>query len=43
MRFELTTLVAIGTDSTGSCKANYHALHDITAILLKVPLNTKEN
>jgi hypothetical protein len=41
MRFELTTLVAIGTDCTGSCKANYHALHDITEMLPKLALNTK--
>jgi hypothetical protein len=25
-RFELTTLVVIGTDCTGSCKSNYHAI-----------------
>jgi hypothetical protein len=25
-RFELTTLVVIGTDSLGSCKSNYHTL-----------------
>jgi hypothetical protein len=24
--FELTTLVVIGTDSTGSCKSNYHTI-----------------
>ena len=24
--FELTTLVVIGTDCTGSCKSNYHAI-----------------
>jgi hypothetical protein len=24
--FELTTLVVIGTDSTGSCKSNYHTM-----------------
>jgi len=24
--FELTTLVVIGTDCTGSCKSNYHML-----------------
>jgi hypothetical protein len=26
MGFELTTLVVIGTDCTGSCKSNYHAI-----------------
>jgi hypothetical protein len=31
-RFELTTLVVIGTDCIGSCKSNYHA---ITATTLK--------
>jgi hypothetical protein len=36
--FELTTLVAIGTDCIGSCKSSYR--HDITEILLKVALNT---
>ena len=24
--FELTTLVVIGTDCTGSCKSNYHTI-----------------
>jgi hypothetical protein len=38
---ELTTSVAIGTDCIGSCKSNYR--HDITEILLKVALNTKQN
>ena len=36
--FELTTLVAIGTDCIGSCKSSYR--HDITEILLKVALST---
>ena len=26
MRFELTTLVVINTDCTGSCKSNYHTI-----------------
>ena len=26
VRFELTTLVVIGTDYTGSCKSNYHTI-----------------
>jgi len=26
MGFELTTLVVIGTDCTGSCKSNYHTI-----------------
>ena len=43
MQFEPTSLVAIGTDCTGSCKANYRACDDITEILLKVALNTNEN
>jgi hypothetical protein len=29
--FELTTLVVIGTDCTGSCKSNYHTLMTTTA------------
>ena len=29
--FELTTLVVIGTDCTGSCKSNYHTITAITA------------
>jgi hypothetical protein len=46
---ELTTSVVIGTDCTGICESNYHAItqqirivrHDITEILLKVALNAK--
>ena len=30
-RFELTTLVVIGTDYLGSCKSNYHAIIAMTA------------
>jgi len=26
LRFELTTLVVIGTDCIGSCKSNYHTI-----------------
>jgi len=26
IRFELRTLVVIGTDCTGSCKSNYHSI-----------------
>ena len=33
MGFELTTLVVIGTDCTGSCEFNYHAI--------RTPLNTE--
>ena len=29
--FELTTLVAIGTDCTGNCKSNYHTITATTA------------
>ncbi len=29
--FELTTLVVIGTDCTGSCKSNYHMITITTA------------
>jgi hypothetical protein len=29
--FELTTLVVIGTDGTGSCKSNYHTITTTTA------------
>jgi len=28
--FELTTLVVIGTDCTGSCKSNYHTITTTT-------------
>ena len=31
MRFELTTFVVIGTNCTGSCKSNYHAITTTTA------------
>jgi hypothetical protein len=31
MGFEFTTLVEIGTDSTGSCKSNYHMITTTTA------------
>jgi hypothetical protein len=31
MGFELTTLVVIGTDCTGSCKSNYHTIKTTTA------------
>ena len=33
MGFELTTLVAIGTDCTDSCKSNYHMIMAMTATL----------
>jgi len=29
--FDLTTLVVIGTDYTGSCKSNYYAISTTTA------------
>ena len=35
--FELTTLVVIGTDSTGSCKSNYHTITNTTT-----PLHERE-
>ena len=35
-RFELTTLVVIGTDCIGSCKSNYHMTMATTA-----PMNFK--
>jgi hypothetical protein len=31
VRFELTTLVVIGTDCTGNCKSNYHTITTTTA------------
>jgi hypothetical protein len=31
MWFELTTVVVIGTDNTGSCKSNYHTITTMTA------------
>jgi len=33
--FELTTLVVIGTDHTGSCKSNYHPTTTTTALLAR--------
>ena len=30
--FELTTLVVIGTDCTGSCKSNHHTITTTTAL-----------
>ena len=40
MGFELTNLVVIGTDCTGSCKSNYHAITITTAPLhtLVIPI-----
>jgi hypothetical protein len=35
-RFELTTLVAIGTDCIGSCKFNYHTITAMTAPRVKI-------
>jgi hypothetical protein len=37
--FELTTLVVIGTDCTGSCKSNYHAIMTTTANGTDIQLN----
>jgi hypothetical protein len=34
MHFKLTTLVVIGTDCTGSCKCNYHAITTTMAPLI---------
>jgi len=34
--FELTTLVAIGTDCIGSCKSNYHAITTAPALHMHV-------
>jgi hypothetical protein len=31
MGFKLTILVAIGNDSIGSCKSNYHTIMSMTA------------
>ena len=33
MVFELTTLVVIDTDCTGSCKSNYHTIMTTTSSL----------
>jgi len=32
--FELTTLVVIGTDCTGSCKSNYHMITTMTTPII---------
>ena len=34
--FELTTLVVIGTDCTGSCKSNYHMIMNMSATLIYI-------
>jgi hypothetical protein len=34
-RFELTTLVVIGTDCIGSCKSNYHMITATTVLIFK--------
>ena len=34
--FELTTLVVIGTDCTGSCKSNYHMITAMTPLVRSV-------
>ena len=41
MRFELTTLVVIGTDSIGSCKSNYHTITIKSAPCMEVLWITK--
>jgi len=35
-RFELKTLLVIGTDYTGSCKTNYHTITTTTDVMLIV-------
>ena len=40
--FELTTLVVICTDCTGSCKSNYHTITTTTAPSLLVSENSME-
>ena len=41
--FELTTLVVIGTDCTGSWKANHHTITATTTPIVVVEVDTKEN
>jgi hypothetical protein len=40
-RFELTILVAIGTDYTGSCKSNYHMITAKMAPVHKILIKHK--
>ena len=39
VRLELTSLVVIGTDCTGSCKSNYHTIMTTTARAGLKPMN----
>ena len=41
MGFELTTLVVIGTDCTGSCNSNYHAIMRAPALVYKYLLKNE--
>jgi hypothetical protein len=43
MGFELTTLVVIGTNCTGSCKSNYHTITTTTAPFIIACKDQKEN
>jgi hypothetical protein len=36
--FELTTLMVIDTDSTGSCKSNYHMMTTTTSLVFRCML-----
>jgi hypothetical protein len=36
--FELTMLVVIGTDCTGSCKSNYHMITTRTALVIMIKI-----
>jgi len=40
VEFELTTLVVIGTDSTGSCKSYYHTITTTTVHKTEGTLNS---
>ena len=39
MRLELTTLVVIGTDCTGSCKSNYHTITPTMISIINIKIN----
>ena len=43
MVFELTTLVVIDTDCTGSCKSNYHTIMTTTASLYVMTMKKRSH
>ena len=41
--FELTTLVVIGTDCTGTCKSNYHTITTMTGLSMDMHKNVYQS